>query len=254
MSPLVWIVGDWEHDDFREALAWLDSGTSRALFPTPDAAVKAPPPSNPHAILLVQSRPAQFSRREVERLHAAAPLARLVALTGPWCEGEGRSGHPWPGVTRVPWKSWRSRLAIELGLRQPRTTSESQRIEESVLAATRERRFDGQAHIYTESRLTFDTLEDVLVQLGMRATWRSAGEQPAPPQADVVLLDGWDQVPAVPSRKSILLLHFPRPQDDARAAQLGIAAVLAQPMLLADLAETLARLLPSQSANRGSAA
>jgi hypothetical protein len=254
VPPLVWIVGDWEHDDFRKAMAWLDSSVSCSRFCAPNAANEAPPPRDPHAILLVQSRPAQFSQHEVERLHAAAPLARLLALTGPWCEGEGRSGRPWLGVTRVSWKSWRTRLSIEMGLRQPRTASESQRIEQSVADAIRVRRFDALAHINTESRLTFETLAEALGQLGVRSAWLSAGEQPAPPQADVVLLDGWDQTPAVPPERSILLLHFPRPQDAARATQLGIAVVLAQPLLLADLAESLALLLPGQSASRDSTA
>jgi len=257
VQPRVWIVGDWQHADFQEAMAWLESSADCSRFSDPnDARIAQPSPRDPHAILVVQSRPAQFTRLDVERLHSAAPLARLLVLTGPWCEGEARTGRPWPGVTRVPWRSWRSRLSQELGLQRaagsgsqllPRTTTEAERIERSV-AATRTLRFHGQAHVYADSRVTFDTLADLLRQLGLRATWRSVGEQPAPAEGELAIIDGWDHVAEVSAKTRILLLHFPRPEDAAKAAQLGIAAVLSQPLLLMDMAETLAdypRLLDS---------
>ena len=43
-------------------------------------------------------------RNQRSRNHGAArgaPLARLCVVAGSWCEGETRSGRPWPGVWRV---------------------------------------------------------------------------------------------------------------------------------------------------------
>jgi hypothetical protein len=260
VQSLLWIIGDWQHEDFREAMAWLDGNARYEHFANPKAAVTADQCGHvPQAVVFAQSRPGQFARGEVEQLHAAAPLARLIVLTGPWCEGEGRSGRPWPGVTRVPWRSWRSRLALELGSasfvsasgqRLPRTATEAERMERSV-AGVEPRRFDGQADVYTESQLVFEGLAGGLGQLGLRAAWRNVNEEPAGAPADVALLDGWENVPAVCPARGVLLLHFPRPEDVARAAQLGIAAILPQPLFLAELAEMLGVLGAGRAAGRG---
>src|SRR2546427_7236671 len=102
----VWNVGGWQHAEFSEAVAWLKSRAACLLFDdagTADSNLRTVEAANaPIAMVLVQSRPGQISRGSVERLHAAAPLARLVALVGTWCDGELRSGRPWPGVVRVP--------------------------------------------------------------------------------------------------------------------------------------------------------
>ena len=68
------------------------------------------------------------------------------------------------------------------------------------------------------------------------------------------MLDGWEHVAAASAKKQVLLLQFPRPQDAEKAFQLGIDAILAQPLLLADVAGILAGLLPSRSASRETAA
>src|SRR5262245_46505932 len=101
---VVWLVGDWQHADFAEAQAWLRQRCRLLPLPLGEGTPA------PHAILIAQSRPGQSSRTAIEQWHARAPLARLVGLVGPWCEGEQRSGRPWPGVVRVPWRSWRTRL------------------------------------------------------------------------------------------------------------------------------------------------
>src|SRR4029078_6576733 len=99
----------------------------------------------------------------------AAPLARLVALVGPWCEGEMRSGRAWPGVVCVPWRGWQRRLPQVLGLdrsdeeraeRLPRTATETERIERSIVTVAANRRFRGMALVRTNSRLTFESIAD----------------------------------------------------------------------------------------------
>jgi hypothetical protein len=242
--PSVWIVGDWRHADFSAAVAWTKSRADCTQFDDPSAAADSRL-SSPLAILLVQSRPAQFSVAEVESLHAAAPLARLAALVGPWCEGEMRSGQPWPGVARVPWGAWRSRLGFELGLEPgnssataslPRTATETERIEGLMRWLPSKKSGQGEAIVCTDRKDRFESVADALAQFGWQSTWHF--ERDALP-ADLMIFDGWNQVSDGSSpagTRRLLLLDFPRPEDDAQSATMGIDAVIALPLLLTDLA------------------
>ena len=266
----IWIVGDGQHAHFVAPLAWLIEHAICSSFATATSAVTAfhesGKASDPAAVLLVQSRPGQISSRHVERLYAHMPLTRFVGLAGPWCEGEGRTGRPWPGVVRVPWRDWRWRLPRELdlsaaeqstGVRLPRIATEADRLQQSMANLTG-LRFVGNVELITTSRVTYGAWQPALQLLGVRAfcpSHRIAAES----QADLQIIDGWDNVAmAAESADSasastapprILLLHFPRPDDVTRAASLGIAAVLAQPMLLTDLAAALDGLVGRASSS-----
>jgi hypothetical protein len=273
----IWIVGDWPHEDFAPPLLWLRQHTACCFYATVNAAIAASrdrgKSSDPDAVLLVQSRPGQISRPQVERLYAHLPLTRLIGLAGPWCEGELRTGRPWPGVVRVPWRDWRWRLPRELGLNGtsrllsdglPRTATETDRLQQSVASLTG-LRFIGNVKLVTPSRATFEAWSAALQRLGVRCLDLPAGSHAASSPTDLQIIDGWDNVaraaepadsPSTSAAQSrILLLHFPRPDDIIRAASLGIAAVLAQPLLLADLAAALQGALRRSSiAPRESAA
>ena len=67
----------------------------------------------PHGIVLAQAYPGQFSPVAIDRLRNLAPLARLIAILGSWCEGEPRSGHPLPGVIRIYWHQAAERIRRE---------------------------------------------------------------------------------------------------------------------------------------------
>ena len=56
----------------------------------------------PDVIVVAQAFPGQFSLDEIDRIRGLAPLARLLGLLGSWCEGEVRTGLPWPAVIRIP--------------------------------------------------------------------------------------------------------------------------------------------------------
>ena len=66
------------------------------------------------AVVVAQAYPGQFSWETMDRLSRLAPLARVVSLLGSWCEGEVRSGRPWPGAVRVYWHQWPARCQQEL--------------------------------------------------------------------------------------------------------------------------------------------
>src|SRR5262245_46063062 len=231
--------GDWEHADFVPAVAWIREQFCALPLPAGEEA------GAPFAIVIAQSRPGQIERRTIEEWHARTPLARLVALTGPWCEGEQRSGRPWPGGLRVPWRTWRTALPRALGLtaggpalRLPRTATETDRLEREIagLRLPPVSFPGGSIAIRTFNRVCLEGLEAALTRLGVSIASNSA---------DLELIDGWEQWPAGPGPRRLLLLHFPRPDDVARAEQAGAAAVLVQPVLLADLAAVLDSLLPN---------
>lgn len=262
-AKVVWIVGDWLHDSFAEPLAWLQARANCRLF-LDVAAVRTSisagvTGADPFAVILAQSRPGQISQSEIEWLYAIAPLARLVGLVGPWCEGELRSGRPWIGVSRVAWRDWRSRLPRELGLnhwatapeiRLPRIASETDRLQQSGASLARRCHFSGNAELLTSSRTTFQMWQDALRAFGVRSGC-PAFEGAEVLAGDVQLIDGWENVPAsaplVGCPPRVLALPFPRPDDLARAATKGVRAILPQPCLLADLAAALADVLPASA-------
>jgi hypothetical protein len=277
-QPVIWIVGDWQQLEFAAAVEKVRSRAKCQVFDSVTAACDALGASGapaPRALLLVQSRPGQIPQAEVKRLRAAAPSARFLVLVGPWCEGEAPNDEAWVGVVRVPWRAWETRLLCELGLAGqeeavprglPRTTVEANRLEWMAAQVRSGQRNRGVAAIFTNSRVTYESLAGALKALGVRAMWQFGAQQTRRASIDLVLIDGWENVPANPAAEKastkeqlprrILLLHFPRPQDASRAGTLGIDRVIAQPLLLSDLAATLATLPPKATAGgkRGAAA
>jgi len=89
---------------------------------SPDAADQA------DVIIVCQSWPEEYTRREIGNLIAAYPLAALLCCYGSWCDSAGRNHTVWPEGVRVPVGS-SSRLIRRLwerageGLAPPPTTA-----------------------------------------------------------------------------------------------------------------------------------
>jgi hypothetical protein len=236
----IWLAGDCDHSDSEGAAAWL-----RANCQIVDQS------ASPGAIVLFQSRPSSVSIRQVESLHRRAPLARLILLSGPFCDGPQRS-QPIPGVTRIRWHQWRQRLPLELDVarpRLPRTATDGERLDQDLRGLALGFASGTMVGIRSQRRECFQSLADACHALGLSSSWHNEVERPA----DVLLINGWASdltVPQTSQPPRILLLDFPRPEDSQRAADLGFAAVLAQPLMLADLAAALDALhLPSRAAD-----
>jgi hypothetical protein len=110
----VLLVGDFEGADFAGVLRRLTTDAARAecqLSETSNCESaraefrrlgengEAPP----DVMLIAQHRPGELDVAAVDRLRRTAPLSAFVVVLGPWCEGEGRTGIPVPGVVRVTW-------------------------------------------------------------------------------------------------------------------------------------------------------
>ncbi|MBU4273030.1 MAG: response regulator [Planctomycetes bacterium] len=105
------VVGDIHRTEFRESASCLKrSGVVEiaADVETAEAAL-AQRRTAPEVIVVAQSFPGQFPHGAIDRLRRAAPLARILGLMGSWCEGEMRSGRPWPATARLYWHQWPAR-------------------------------------------------------------------------------------------------------------------------------------------------
>jgi CheY-like chemotaxis protein len=246
----IWMLGDWDQPEFAPAVDYLRQNAELLL-------VDGRPPE-PDVIFLVASRPGRFSAVEVEQLHRRAPLARLIALLGGWCEGEVRSGHPWPGVNRIYAHQWQARLPRELQTWQPRTATELDRLLTSRPAATTQRQLVG---IATAPRTMFEALASACRSFGKDAVWLLPS-LPLPVQhVDAMIhdatLDLACELEAMSELRdrlhnppTLLLLDYPRENDLQLATQAGASAVLARPYLVADLAAEIERITSKPAAVR----
>lgn len=267
MRPIqVLMLGDHTHREFQEACAWLADHTELRcgndwLVELARLSQAVPPP---HVIVIAQSRPGQFSHALVQRLHTAAPLSRLVALLGSWCEGEIRSGQPWPGVIRVFWHQWMPRLANQIErLRQrgdsvwslPRTATDAEQLMHATAEPLHQRQ--GLIAIAADDLTTYDTLGDVCRAAGYSTAWLTPHQ---PPFVQGAIAAIWNSryvdpqalrqleklVNAMQPTPVLALLDFPRWDDAQTARAAGAAAILSKPLMLDDLYWQLDRLTTSE--------
>ena len=215
----------------------------------------------PHAIVLAQSYPGQFAAAAIERLRAAAPLARVIALLGSWCEGEPRSGRPLCGVVRVYWHEAAVRFRRELPCwfeldsvwSLPITATD----EERLLASTAEQLLHGAGLVAICSRRPemAELLTDTCHRAGYASAWlhprrpcRVQGAAAAIFDGDSLDADAMDELKRfgghVPPAALLVLLGAPRIQDVRAVCSLG-GTVLAKPFRVDELLWALGTAITS---------
>jgi hypothetical protein len=235
-------IGNPSAPELRAAVDWLQS-RSAAFFETPAAALWQ---ANglPRWIYLLCERRGIFAQAQIEALHRAAPLARLVAVCGSWCEGEPRTGKPLAGVHRVYAHQLAARASAAegtndfAGWRLPRTATpidvSMQRARLAPLAAN--------IGVIAETRGDFESLADALDAIGCRALWQR--RDPSLENATAILWNGRSldhrrggdlRREGDIARPVLALLHSPREDEVLRATELGASAVVSKPFLLGDL-------------------
>ena len=247
MRPTVQLVGDADHADFRDAVKLL-----RAAAHVVDARV----PAAPELIVIAQSRPGAFAPCDVESLRRGAPLAGVVALLGSWCEGEARTGRPWPGVARLYWYDfptwWQRQLALRAAGRCPDWARPNES-DDALPHATIRNRQCGVIVLSVARRDTRDALAEVLREAGYATVWHRFGR----PECEVHgaaagIWDGGqlDQCEATElatfcrrlSRDAapvVAQLDFPRRDHFDEAVRLGASVVLGKPWRNESLLATL---------------
>jgi CheY-like chemotaxis protein len=244
--PIIQLAGDIDHHDFREAIDMLRS-ESRLI---------ASAEMRPELIVVAQSRPDAICGEQIKHLQRAAPLAGVAALLGSWCEGETRTGRPWPGIQRLYWYEfpawWRRQLQLRAANHCPDwARPATQLTRECVPGHPRPR--SGLVVLRTPQRDNADALADALSQAGHSTAWQRHDRARA--QTRGALAGIWDGGQLSDTETAdlevfckqmssddapvVVLLDFPRRDRVDRAYKAGAAVVLGKPYLNADLLASL---------------
>ena len=246
------VTGDFWHTDFQAIVSKFDVPVTLVPFDKVETVVE----QSYDLVVLAQSRRDQFLDAEVEALLTNFPAAPVVGLLGSWCEGESRSGQPYPGFIQVYWHQWEGRYSQfieQLGKsgitswHAPRTST----LSDHIVARRIQKDFSlGSAYIGVSAwtRSEFEMLDDALTSFGWRSRWveRSIWDTASSATISVmcVIADSWTaelekrirwlglEIPDVPL---VLLLNYPRQSDSESIASAGISSVVSKPFELQDL-------------------
>jgi CheY-like chemotaxis protein len=220
----------------------------------------------PDLIVVAQLWPGQHLHMDLDRVQRAAPLSRLIALGGSWCEGQQRSGTPWPGMLRTYWHSWLAhwrRDFLRLSVSQlpswglPIVATDDERALFCHIRAKPKRELIAvRSHCFDMA----DMLVSVCRRQGYAAVWLDPLHPPRVDGPAAVLWEGnprgFDDLRAVrgryPQIPLLALLDFPRWEDVERAKQIGAVSVLAKPLSLDDLFGRLVDILDGFYSNKNS--
>ncbi len=199
--------------------------------------------------------------RGIELLQRRWPLAGIVALLGSWCEGETRTGRPWPGVRRLYWYEfstwWRQQLALRAAGRCPDWARPATDMGRTLPIRNPKSEIRNPRHgaivLRAMNRYVAEALTDALQHAGYATVWH-------PPRGPKTVVRGavagiWDGCQlddretddlaafcrqlARDDAPVIALLDFPRRDRFEIARQIGARAVLAKPWFNADLVATI---------------
>jgi hypothetical protein len=248
------LIGDVARTEFRGAAAVIAETARVVEVADVGKAARwlAAGEASPELIVLAQARPGQFPQRQIDDLQRAAPFARIVALLGSQCEGDTRTGQPWPGVRRAFWYQWPARWQAELARRrengspswgQPRTANE----EELLVSSLWPRRpCRGLVAIHTPHFEMADTLADACGERGLSTVWVQP-HRPSQLQGvsaglwDAGRLDAEEISRLVTFRQRIdgapigVLVDFPRVQHRQQLMAAGATFIVGRPFLAEEL-------------------
>jgi len=249
------LVGSTDRAEFREARAVLD-GLGRVVVAAEIKSATCALASGvvvPDVIVVAQSYPGQFPPEVVDRLRRLAPLARLLGLLGSWCEGETRTGQPWPAAIRIYWHEWLPRVEPEFALLRegecstlalPVTAGEEERL--LLLADRPLTRREGLVAVSTPQLEMYGWLATACARHGYSSVWLQPHRAVRVEGAIAAIFDAGecrgeeieslaDLAVALGPAPIIALLDFPRVEDRSRALAAGARAVLSKPVLIGDL-------------------
>jgi len=264
------LIGNTERSEFRQGVRTLGRLGRVVEVSRPEEAADLLGDDRmlPDVIVIAQSYPAQFPARSIEHLRRLAPLARVVGLLGSWCEGELRTGRPWPATIRTYWHQWEPRCTEQLGRLGrgessawglPVTATEEERL---LLQAAGSRRRRGLVAIHTHSFEMQDWLSSACRSCGMSTVWLRPPRPARVEGATAAIFEGSDcreeqldelrhLAAALRPAPIVALLDFPRIEDRRRALSAGAAAVVSKPLQLEDLFWEMDRALEGSAAGVG---
>jgi hypothetical protein len=253
----VLFFGDRNYCDFADPIAFLERSCEVVYADEIPAACRCVCAEPVDLIVAAAGWPGDRSHAEFEALRQAAPFTPILTLLGAWCEGEERTGKPWPGAIRLYAEQFIPRLTAELteGLLDssgrsfsfcspPFTKTHEDRLLSDQPTYGRFERI--RVAIHTASRSAAGALADALAGFGITPVLLSRDTQfrqgeigaivwdcPAGLHADAPRIKVWQA--RTEGTPLILLLGFPRTEDCELARGLGAAATISKPFLLQDL-------------------
>jgi hypothetical protein len=257
------VVGDVNCDDFGKPRVALAKHCANFVANTSAAMDLLCGGFAPALIVIAQRWPGEFSSHELTKLKRAAPLAKFIALLGPWLEGETRTGKPWPGMQRIYWHQAESRFNCELellldGAPETWAAPDTFHVDERALAAAiaESPSSDPGAAIYdptaplivirSSPRDTANSLAELCAEQRWNTLWLRELPSATPLHASAVLFDVRSNVSAELSNLAALraatddaliiaLVGFPRLGDVQRLQSTGVTAVISKPFLTSDV-------------------
>lgn len=189
------------------------------------------------AVLLYQERPGEIPASLAKDLRDTERQTLVVSVAGSWCEGELRTGDPWPEIDRVYWYHLRAWLLGKIVSHEAAAGS--------LLAS-----------INTVGRESASAIIDALQPYAIRGLWaprHATRPLHAPVDAAVWVggqLDGrsaaelaeYCRIMRGANTPVLAILDFPRYDEWRLAKQIGVARVGAKPWAATDIAVTLRRL------------
>ena len=255
------VTGDFWHSDFKSVLSQFEVPVT--LVPFEKAKTLAD--SNFDLVVIAQARRGQHSASEVQKLQTLFANTPIVALLGSWCEGETRSGTPWPGVPRVYWHQWEGqyqKFASQLQQHKiadwhaARTSTTADRVLNSKtndspngIQCVAISAWTNQQHAMVADAVNHFGWSSCWVE---RAVWNA--ETSAVVDAIVIEADSWS--PDLASRVKwvrgrvadcpiILIVNYPR-QDQLKVIKAaGISEVVSKPFELNELKTAVVRAVES---------
>lgn len=253
-------VGDWRQREFATATSAIASAPDWPTFADLTALQEsiAGSSSPPELVLLAQPSPGMYQQADIDELHRASPLTRIVVVAGSWCEGELRTGTLLAGVIRLYWyelSNWwhaserRSEVEICPLWSRPLDHPQSGRFSTANIesdALTLRQTVLINAHNYS----AYETLTDALSEYGIHSSWSRSGIKAI--EAHDIAAGIWDGGQLSEAELNelthfcksvdgnvVALLDFPRIEHFSRAKAAGATAVLPKPYIVEELVALL---------------
>lgn len=260
---VVFVIGDDHRPEFRDILPLIRGSAAVTVYASLAQAREAD--GAPELCVLLQSVPGEHATRDLESLLLRWALTRFLTIAGPLCEGEPRTGAPWPGQLRVYWHAFPGWWSLQIARladgecaawQLPRTSRE----DDLLRAATSftPNALEGTVGVAADrSSEAARLLLNLLRSAGIDAVPLNTGEDAVHRGMLAIVWDDDDpegdwrnrftyvcaQWPGTPI---VALLNFPRPEDrafvEASVTDGAIGSVLAKPFDIDALLATLVAL------------
>ncbi len=256
------LLGDSSNRDLADQVAFLERSCDVEYEQEIATACRRLCADAVDLVVVAVASPGERPHDELNALRAAAPFTPILMLLGTWCEGEERTGKPWPSAIRLYAHQFIPRVAAQLATELDRSeqgfecwsppftqTHEDRLLRDATLFQSSSRLSVAiQATSSTAARALTDALE---ISGFAPVTLRHDGRLQQR-EFNAIVWDcgaGLDQdVPLLSAMRAdsgdtpiVVVLGFPRPGDYDLASDLNVAAIVSKPFLLDDLVCTVRR-------------